>query len=78
MAFCEELKKYGYEPGVYASTSWFQNHLDLSALQGYRIWNAHYGVSAPSIDCDMWQGSCTGQLSGVSSSGVDLNISYMG
>lgn len=78
VAFCEELKKYGYEPGVYASTSWFQNHLDLSALQGYRIWNAHYGVSAPSIDCDMWQGSCTGQLSGVSSSGVDLNISYMG
>lgn len=78
VAFCEELKKYGYEPGVYASTSWFQNHLDLSALKGYRIWNAHYGVSAPSIDCDMWQGSCTGQLSGVSSSGVDLNISYMG
>ena len=78
VAFCEELKKYGYEPGVYASTSWFQNHLDLSALQGYRIWNAHYGVSAPSIDCDMWQGSCTGKLSGVSSSGVDLNISYMG
>ncbi len=78
VAFCEELKNYGYEPGVYASTSWFQNHLDLSALSGYRIWNAHYGVSAPSIDCDMWQGSCTGQLSGVSSSGVDLNISYMG
>ena len=78
VAFCEELKKYGYEPGVYASTTWFQNHLDLSALRGYRIWNAHYGVSAPSIDCDMWQGSCTGKLSGVSSSGVDLNISYMG
>lgn len=78
VAFCEELKKYGYEPGVYASTSWFQNHLDLSALKGYRIWNAHYGVSAPSMKCDMWQGSCTGKLSGVSSSGLDLNISYMG
>ena len=78
VAFCEELKKYGYEPGVYASTSWFQNHLDLSALRGYRIWNAHYGISEPSIKCDMWQGSCTGKLSGVSSSGVDLNISYMG
>ena len=78
VAFCEELKKYGYEPGVYASTSWFQNHLELSALKGYRIWNAHYGISGPSMDCDMWQGSCTGQLSGVSSSGVDLNISYMG
>ena len=38
VAFCEELKKYGYEPGVYASTSWFQNHLELSALKGYRIW----------------------------------------
>lgn len=77
VAFCEELKKYGYEPGVYASTSWFQNHLELSALKGYRIWNAHYGLSAPSMDCDIWQGSCTGTLSGVSSSGVDLNISYM-
>ena len=78
VAFCEELKKYGYEPGVYASTSWFQNHLDLSALKSYRIWNAHYGLSAPSMNCDIWQGSCTGTLSGVSSSGVDLNISYMG
>ena len=78
VAFCEELKKYGYEPGVYAATTWFRNHLELSALQDYRIWNAHYGVSGPSIDCDMWQGSCTGKLSGVSSSGVDLNISYMG
>ena len=78
VAFCEELKKYGYEPGVYASTSWFQNHLDLSALKGYRIWNAHYGISAPSMNCDIWQGSCTGTLSGVSSSGLDLNISYMG
>lgn len=78
VAFCEELKKYGYEPGVYASTSWFQNHLDLSALKGYRIWNAHYGISAPTMDCDMWQGSCTGKLTGVSSSGLDLNISYMG
>ena len=78
VAFCEELKKYGYEPGVYASTSWFRNHLELSALQGYRLWNAHYGISEPAMDCDMWQGSCTGKLSGVSSSGVDLNISYMG
>ncbi len=81
LAFCDEIAKSGggsYRPGVYASTSWFHNHLELSALSGISLWNAHYGISGPSIACEMWQGSYTGKLSGVSSSTVDLNISYIG
>ncbi len=75
VAFCEEIQKYGYDAGVYASTTWFNSKLDLSALRSYSIWNAHYGVAKSSIDCDMWQGSCTGTVNGYSGQ-LDLDISY--
>ena len=45
IAFCEEVKALGYQPGVYASTLWFRNRLDLSQLSQYPIWNAHYNVT---------------------------------
>ena len=77
VAFCEEVKKNGYEPGVYASTSWFGDKLNMSALAGYSIWNAHYGVSSSKIACDLWQGSCEGVIDGVKGQ-IDLNISYRG
>ena len=77
IAFCEEVKALGYQPGVYASTQWFRNRLDLSQLTGYSIWNAHYNVSSSPIACNMWQGSCTARISGYSGQ-LDVNISYMG
>ena len=77
IAFCEEIKALGYQPGVYASTRWFQQRLDLSQLTGYSIWNAHYNVASSPIACNMWQGSCTARISGYSGQ-LDVNISYMG
>ncbi len=77
VAFCEEIKALGYQPGVYASTRWFQKRLDFSQLTGYSIWNAHYDVSSSPITCNMWQGSCTARISGYSGQ-LDVNISYMG
>ena len=77
IAFCEEVKASRYKPGVYASTAWYRNRIDLSSLRKYSIWNAHYGVASSPIDCDMWQGSEKGRISGYGGD-IDVNISYMG
>lgn len=77
VAFCEEVKALGYQPGVYASTTWFRKRLDMSRLTQYNIWNAHYNVASSPIACNMWQGSCTARIPGYSGQ-IDVNISYMG
>ena len=77
VAFCEEAKALGYQPGVYASTTWFRKRLDLSQLTKYNIWNAHYNVASSPIACNMWQGSCTARIPGYGGQ-IDVNISYMG
>lgn len=76
VAFCEEVKANGYQPGVYASTNWFQKRLDLSALKDYSIWNAHYDVPYSVVECDLWQGTCTARIDGYNGL-LDANISYI-
>ena len=66
----------GYQPGVYASTTWFRKRLDMSRLTQYNIWNAHYNVASSPIACNMWQGSCTARIPGYGGQ-IDVNISYM-
>ena len=77
VAFCEEVKALGYQPGVYASTTWFRKRLDMTQLTGYSIWNAHYDVASSPIPCNMWQGTCTARIPGYGGQ-IDVNISYMG
>ena len=77
IAFCEEVKSLGYQPGVYASTTWFRKRVDLSQLTKYSIWNAHYDVASSPISCNMWQGTCTARIPGYGGQ-IDVNISYMG
>ena len=77
VAFCEEVKANGYKPGVYASTLWYRNRVDLSSLTKYTIWNAHYGVASSPIDCALWQGTCTARLPGYKGD-LDVNISSIG
>ena len=77
IAFCEEVKAQGYKPGVYASTLWYRNRVDLNSLKQYTIWNAHYNVAKSPIDCALWQGTCTARLPGYKGD-LDVNISYIG
>ena len=77
VAFCEEVKAQGYKPGVYASTLWYRNRVNLNSLKKYTIWNAHYGVASSPIDCSLWQGTCTARLPGYKGD-MDVNISYIG
>lgn len=77
-AFCETIRSAGYTPGVYASKSWFETNLNVSQLNSYKIWLAHY-TSATNYKgrYDLWQYSDKGRVSGISTN-VDMNISYLG
>ena len=76
--YCDYFKNLGYQVGVYANKNWFTNYLDYNLLKskGYKIWLAHYGVNQPGLDCDIWQYTDKGVVSGITANTVDLNIMY--
>lgn len=74
-AFCEAVKTGGFTPGVYANLNWFTNYLDYKSLKSkYIIWLAQYNTKAQ-LDCDIWQYSSGGKVSGISGN-VDMNVIY--
>lgn len=74
-AFCNTVKSAGYTPMVYASKSWFANHLDVSQLSGYRIWVAHYAEKCGYTGTyHIWQHTDKGKVDGYSGY-LDMNIS---
>ena len=82
IAFCEEVKKAGYTPMIYANQNWLNNHLDYSMIKNYKIWYAQYpyfwnSSSKPSYNnhIDIWQYSDTGSVPGLSGS-IDMNKAY--
>ena len=78
IAFCERVKELGYQPGVYASTTWYRKRVDYNTLRSrYTIWNAHYGVSSSPIGCDLWRGTEKARINGYSGE-LAANISYIG
>lgn len=75
-AFCEEVKAKGYEPMIYASTSWLVNKLNMKILP-YKVWVAQYNSKVTYSDAYvMWQYTSTGIVSGISGV-VDLNRCYI-
>ena len=73
--FCETIKAGGYRAGVYANLNWFNNYLDYSELRKlYSIWLAQYYTSNGK-ECDIWQNSSTGKISGVNGD-CDTNIIF--
>ena len=77
-AFCQTVQSAGYQAGIYASKSWFEQKLNMGAVGNYRIWLAQY-AAAPTYSgrYDMWQYSSKGTISGINGR-VDLNLSYLG
>lgn len=82
VAFCEQIKKLGYIPGVYASESWFNTHLEFNRIKGYSIWVACYGSNTgkagrkPKTSVyDMWQYSSKGRVDGYDGN-IDVNYCY--
>jgi GH25 family lysozyme M1 (1,4-beta-N-acetylmuramidase) len=75
IAFCDAIKAAGYKAGVYANLNWFNNYLNYKTLKSkYSIWLAQYN-SKNDLDCDIWQNSSSGKISGISGN-VDTNIVY--
>ena len=79
--FCEIIKNAGYIPTIYANKYWLTDNLDMSKLNSYDVWLAHYVVGAPEKESDykgkysIWQYTSSGKIDGISGF-VDLNISY--
>ena len=73
--FCETIKRSNYKAGVYANLNWFNNYLDYDKLKSkYSIWLAQYNDKAE-LDCDIWQNSSSGRVSGYGSN-IDTNVIY--
>lgn len=74
--FCDKLSAKGYTVGIYANKDWFTNYLTDSRFNNWTKWVAQYNtVCSYQGKYDMWQCSCTGKISGISTN-VDLNYSY--
>lgn len=75
-AFCKTIANGGRTPGIYASKSWYNSNLNMSALNGYYIWVAQYATSCSYTGkYNMWQYSSKGRIAGISGN-VDLDICY--
>lgn len=76
-AFCETIKEAGYTPMIYASKSWLKNKLDMTMLEDYEIWVAHYTTGNTVTDYSgaygVWQYTSSGKVDGISGR-CDLNV----
>ena len=69
---CDRLQAAGIPAGIYASTSWFQNQLDLTQLP-YSIWVAQWGDKLTFTgDYVLWQYTSKGAVPGITVN-VDLS-----
>ncbi|MBR5316957.1 MAG: glycoside hydrolase family 25 protein [Lachnospiraceae bacterium] len=78
LAFCETIRRAGYEAGIYASKNWFSKNIDTSVLtDDTYIWLAEYG-DAVTYDkkYHIWQYTSSGRVLGIEGR-VDLNLSYL-
>lgn len=76
VTFCEAVKAAGYRPMVYLNLDTAFTVFDLTKLEQYDKWFAHYGTDMYyPYDYKIWQYSESGRVNGISSA-VDLNISF--
>lgn len=75
VAFCEAIRNAGYQAGVYASKSFYDDELQFSRLSGYPIWVAHYTSKETDFryKYGIWQYSDKGKIDGIPNS-TDINI----
>lgn len=73
-AFCEEVKRLGYIPGVYFNIDYYNNWYDFELLNKYVTWLADWD-GAPDYECDFHQYTSKGSVNGISGN-VDMNYFY--
>lgn len=76
LTFLTTLQEAGYQPGIYAAKSWYEDRLDMERLEGYPVWIASYTDHLTyEGHYDFWQYTDTGQVNGVIGN-CDINIRY--
>lgn len=76
-AFCERIKKAGYEAGIYSNMIWEDYYFDLSKLTKYPVWYAdYYSLPQTPYQFTWWQYSEKGTVDGVNGT-VDLNVWFV-
>lgn len=76
----ERLRGYGITAGVYASTGWLLNNLDMGMLPGVPVWAAQYNSKHECTypgDYVLFQYSSKGSIPGIAGN-VDLNVKHEG
>lgn len=74
--FCRTVSQAKRKAGIYASTSWFKNQLNVNKLHNYILWVAQYGPKCTATHrINMWQYSSTGHVPGIQGN-VDCSILY--
>lgn len=73
-AFCQEVIRNGYQPGVYMNIDYHKNWYDGCIYDVYPVWLADYS-GEPDFDCLVRQYSSKGQVPGINGN-VDLNYLY--
>lgn len=75
-AFCEEVERQGFRAGVYTNQDFWNRMYDMSQLQGYVPWLAHYnGGATPAHECEYHQYSSSGSVPGITGN-VDMDLFY--
>ena len=77
IAFCERMKGYGYDIGVYANPDYMNSK--FNDLSQYPLWIAWYGGTESNVrkkfNPMMWQQSSKGSVNGINGN-VDMNLWY--
>ena len=77
LTFLAAIQEAGYQPGVYASDSWFAERLVCAELNGYPLWDAKYGTVPPELvkHYAAWQYTSNGKVAGIKNN-VDQSWFY--
>ena len=78
-AFCARVKAAGYKPMIYTNRDYMRYKLNIDALGGIDIWQAHWSANKPGDVSDrlmIWQHG-VGTVAGVMGQ-VDCNRGYFG
>ena len=75
-AFCKVVADAGYRIGVYSSTSWLENKMDMSQIS-YPVWCAQYYKECQYTGTyGIWQNTSDGQVNGINAR-CDMNYAYV-
>lgn len=77
IAFCREVKRYGYKPMIYGNTNWLTGEVFLEDFDDYDLWLADYSENPEFIyKFKMWQYTHLGRVNGIKGN-VDLNVLFI-